>query len=227
MPSPQSPEEKKIPRKKFILPTTLAALALILCQGVLHLRLYRPALKGLSQMVALFAVLTGAAAIFLFYRLLRKRLRAAAVKAWNGTMGRVISRLAGSFERAARKLRRRFGRREGRERMRDERRFVFSNGREREEKRKKDLTKRRFRDLGDDKERVRYLYIRLIRREVKKGKRFRLSDTPQQLGARWKLSEEEGSRLFPVYTDARFGGEDFSADREELEKWSEQLGVRK
>ena len=65
----------------------------------------------------------------------------------------------------------------------------------------------RWRDLTENSDKIRFLYIKFINRLVsKKNLKFRAVLTPCELGGSVPLKPEEGAGMFWLYTGARYSG---------------------
>ncbi|MCL2286257.1 MAG: hypothetical protein FWC32_07815 [Firmicutes bacterium] len=99
-------------------------------------------------------------------------------------------------------------------RYNDERSFVFG-GRNRIGSK---LRKMRWRNLSSNRERVRYIYISFLKKQIKSGADVSLADTPNEL---YEKLQEKGSdidsRLFSLYNLARYKDDESSIIAEDVE----------
>lgn len=114
-----------------------------------------------------------------------------------------------------------------RTKARDERSFVF-------DMEENDLV-RRFRNLGgglkwkdlqDNADKIRFIYIKYINRFMKKGYKFSTILTPMETLEKWKLQDHESAFMFPLYTDARYSGGRRLITDEEVERSSKYMKVK-
>ncbi len=87
-------------------------------------------------------------------------------------------------------------------RHRDEVRIIINDDRDLRKK-KKTLTKKRFSQLEDDVQRIRYMYAKLLIWKQKKGENVYTYQTPEEL--KYKVAQgETETELFEIYTPVRY-----------------------
>lgn len=108
----------------------------------------------------------------------------------------------------------------------DERSFVF-------DMEENDLV-RRFRNLGggmkwkdlqDNADKIRFIYIKYINKLMKKGYKFSTILTPLETLEKWKLQKSESAFMFPLYTVARYSGGRRPITDEEVERSSKYMKI--
>ncbi len=101
----------------------------------------------------------------------------------------------------------------------DEHSFIFEE--------EEDGLLRRFRNLGsgmkwkdlkNNADKIRFIYIKYINRLMKKGYRYSAILTPMETLNKWKLEKDESAYMFPLYTDARYSGGRRPITDEEVER---------
>ncbi len=189
------------------------------------MKLFLPDMKYERQMVALAAAILGILAAVNFWKMFRGGL----LRTVMSPVGRAVKRVASAFSkrmnRVLERVRKALGLPDPRTRARgtDERSFLF---RTRREGKGQIAEKLQWKELKDNRERLRFLYVRFVKRQAKKGYRYSPSRTPIENGAEWRLSEEDGNAFFGAYTDARFAGDGERVTREELERFADLTGKK-
>ena len=118
-------------------------------------------------------------------------------------LSKAIFGIAEKLKEAADKLKRKLGIKTVKKRKhRDEIRIVINDDRDLRKK-KKPLTKKRFSQLEDDVQRIRYMYIKLLGWKQKKGESIYTYQTPEELKEKTAKNETE-KELFDIYTPVRY-----------------------
>lgn len=94
-------------------------------------------------------------------------------------------------------------------RGKDERSFIFGDDEEDERKRKRHSIKSnsKWRDMNENAEKIRFLYIKYIVKRIKEGYRFRTALTPNEVREDLNFEEEAPDiELFDIYNGARYSG---------------------
>lgn len=97
----------------------------------------------------------------------------------------------------------------------DERTFVFGGKNSVGSK----LRKMKWRSLNNNRERIRYIYITFLKKQIKAGANVRLSDTPNELYT--KLHEKNSgldNTLFSLYNVARYNNNESSITAEDVNR---------
>ena len=92
---------------------------------------------------------------------------------------------------------------------------------ERTEKKKKHKTTRKWRSLESDRERLGFLYVKMIENRLKSRKRVRPADTPSELKEREENSPPE-EELFDIYIESRYN-EKAELSEQELQNIKDRL----
>ena len=218
---------KHIDPRRFRLFLLFAVPALVIYQGFLHFKIFLPDLRYERQMVGLAAVVLAALAAIQFCKMFREGLFRTVLSPVGRVLKKAFSAVGKRLGRVIDRVRRALGlpERQRRAKGTDERSFLFHSGK-RDDRRRKEQ-KRRFQDLTDNRERLRFLYVRFVRKWMKRGYHYAPGHTPLENGASWRLKEEEGSRFFSAYTDVRFGDESRAVSDEELEAFAELTGKKR
>jgi len=90
----------------------------------------------------------------------------------------------------------------------------FQDEKTRIEKNRVPFRKMKWKNLQNNRQRVRFIYISFLQRKIKKGTIILPSETPNELAERLHGGEE----LFPLYNVARYAGDDASVEAEDVEK---------
>ena len=91
----------------------------------------------------------------------------------------------------------------------DEKSFVFGDEEEAERKRKRHQIKSnsKWRDMNENAEKIRFLYIKYIVKKIKDGYKFRTALTPCEVKEELGFDEEApDNELFAMYNGARYSG---------------------
>ena len=212
--------------KRFRLFLIFAVLALIVYQGFLHFGVYLPDLKYERQMIGLAAAVLAIVSGINFYKMFRGGFFHTMLAPVGRMLKKALSVVAKRLQPIVDRIRKALGLpdRQRRAKGRDERSFLFNRGKRDDRKRKEE--KLRWKDLRDNRERIRFLYVRFVKKCIKKGYRYTPGHTPLENGASWRLKEEDGSRFFLAYTDARFGDEGRQVSDDEVELFAELAGKK-
>jgi len=212
--------------KRFRLFLIFAVLALIVYQGFLHFGVYQPDLKYERQMMGLAATIFIIVSGVNFYKMFRGGFFHTMLAPVGKVLKKAFSRVAKQLNQVMDRVRKALGlpNRQKRAKGTDERSFLFHR-RGRDDRRAKE-EKRHWKDLKDNRERLRFLYVRFVKKCIKKGYRYTPGHTPLEHGAAWRLKEEDGGRFFLAYTDARFGGDTRQITDDEVELFAELAGKK-
>jgi len=192
-------------KKRIIKTVVFLALSLICLQGYHHIKLFIPTARYYQQ---LFGLLAGIFGILCFLNLRKLLPDTVKEELWNGARW-VFGKINDRLEKVARKIREILGIPEPtkKRRGRDERSFVFDT--EGDDRLRRFIGKSnqlRWKDLDNNADKVRFLFIKFVVRYKKKGYRYNTISTPVEVGKTWKLDDEDGGIMFPLYTVAKFSG---------------------
>ena len=212
--------------KRFRLFLIFSVLALIVYQGFLHFKVYLPALKYERQMIGLASAVLAIISGINFYKMFRGGMFTTMLSPVGKMLKKAISGVVERWNRVIDRVRKALGLPDGQKRAkgRDERSFLFNRGR-REELRRKEQ-KLHWKDLKNNRERLRFLYVRFIKKCVKRGYRYAPGLTPLENGAAWRLKEQDGNAFFLAYTDARFGEDACQISDDEVTLFAELAGKK-
>ncbi len=114
-------------------------------------------------------------------------------------------------------------------RGKDEKTFIF--GEEDEEKRRKRhmiKSKSKWKDLTENAEKIRFLYLEYILKLVKKGYKYRAIYTPNEVRTDLKLEEEQQeNEIFDLYYGARYSGGSVYITDEQVDNIREIVNAKK
>ncbi len=115
-------------------------------------------------------------------------------------------------------------------RGRDERSFIFGDEEEAERKRKRHSIKSnsKWRDMNENAEKIRFLYIKYIVKRIKEGYKFRTALTPCEVKEELNFDEEAPDiELFDMYNGARYSGGSVFITDEQVEKAQDIVSGKK
>ncbi|MBQ4064742.1 MAG: hypothetical protein IJD10_01435 [Clostridia bacterium] len=212
--------------KRFRLFLLFAVLALVVYQGYLHMELFLPDRKYERQMVALAAAILGLLSLRAFWKMFRGGFIKTVMTPVGRGLKRAFSAISRRWEAVMERVRKALGLPDPHKRAKgaDERTFLF---RKKKTAVKRSEEKLQWKDLKDNRERLRFLYILFVKRQAKKGYRYAPCQTPMENGAAWQLKEEEGNAFFQFYTDARFAEEGERVSNVELDRFAELAGRKR
>ncbi len=213
-----------INKKRFFCFLFFAALTLVGYQGYLHVKVFLPDHRYFRQGVGLVTIVLCGITLFYFWTMFKGGLLRTIMAPVGRAAQRVYRTLAKRMSNVLAKIRKALGFTEESQRMRgrDEKTFLFHRRKDRTAKAKK----LNWKELKDNRERLRFLFVRFVKRQNKKGYRYATAQTPLENGASWRLSEEEGGGFFAAYTDARFADESTAVSDEVLERYAELVGKK-
>ena len=179
--------------------------------------------QGAYVITGIFALI----AIMSLRRLLPKTLRRAVFDKFFYTMKKMASSLSG----ISRKFLSFFGVKFDRfKRTRDEKSFVFGEEDEENTRRKRRLAKAssKWRDMEENAEKIRFLYIKYIFKVIKGGYKFRPVLTPNEVKADLDFDEDAPDKeLFDLYYGARYSGGSVYRTDEQVEFAQERVNSKK
>ena len=111
----------------------------------------------------------------------------------------------------------------------DEKSFIFSEEEE-ERRRKRHMikSKSKWKDLTENAEKIRFLYLEYILKLVKKGYKYRAIYTPNEVRTDLKIEEEQQENvIFDLYYGARYSGGSVYITDEEVENIKEIVSAKK
>ena len=221
--------KERVDKKRFFLFLVFTVLALVCYQGYLYLGLYLPEQTYLRQFTGLAVAVFGVLAVVNFYKMFRGGLLHTVAETVGKALGKAFSKLSALVNKATSRIRKALGLPEKSRKARgnDERSFIFSSGKNTKKNTAgKDITKLKWKDLTSDSERIRYIFVRFVRKCGKKGYKYSVFSTPLENGSKWKLKEQDGGEIFSVYTDAQYGDGSYEADQEKMKQYAELSGVK-
>ncbi len=213
-----------IDKKRFFLFLIFTALSLISYQGYLHVKMFLPTHRYVRQGVAIVTALMLGFCLFCFWTMFKGGLLKTVMTPVGKAAQRIYRTLAQRMGKVWEKIRKALGFTEESQRLRgrDEKTFLFNRRHGRTNK----VEKLNWKDLKDNRERLRFLFVRFVKRQNKKGYRYASGRTPMENGASWRLGEAEGGGFFAAYTDARFADDSAVITDEELERYAELVGKK-
>ncbi len=165
-------------------------------------KLYRYIQQGTYALAFIFTVI----AVLSLKKLIPKTLRRAIFDKFLFAMKKMASGIAG----VSRKILGFFGIRFDRfKRGRDEKSFIFGEEDEDERRRKRHSIKStsKWRDMNENADKIRFLYIKYIVKMIKGGYKFRNALTPNEVREDLDFDEEApDGELFDLYNGARYSG---------------------
>ena len=196
-------------KKRLIKVAVALVLFLIALQGYGHLGLYRnlefdDTSRYLHQACGLTMGITAVYAVLVFRKAIPKKLKQDIASA----VASVFQRVAQDFRKVAKAIRHALGIPDPpvRVRAKDERSFVFGSDENKASRRFKQGEQLRWKDLDNNADKIRFIYIKFINRLTKKGYKFKTINTPLETLKQWNLEKESCAYMFPLYTDARYSG---------------------
>lgn len=139
---------------------------------------------------------------------------------------KTVKRVTKTFTRISAKVLKAFGIKPKSKKQRDEKSFIFGDKTERRQKRVKSNAK--WRELEDNSERIRFVYVKYIAKAIKDGYRYFVFNTPREVRDNLKLEDYTFDyRLFELYNGARYSGGSVYISDEQLESALKLIGVRK
>lgn len=195
---------------------TAALLLTLFITVVLLWDKYRPASYTVQFLLTLLLLALGIPFIILWRRIWRERITPAASSAFRRMFvgaSRFLMRIAARFD-----IFRRYGNRiDGKTTVKyDLYGGVRAKKRERTEK------PLRWRDMKTERERLGFLYYRVVTKLIRRGERVRSSETPQEIRDRFEYGEAE-ERIVDMYVDMRYDGRK-APTREEIDSLRRDLG---
>ena len=204
-------------KKRLIKAIIGFVVCMVSIQGYNHLKLFRPENRYYIQLFGVFIAVSAVYCILNLRKAIPKTVRESVFKGLRW----VFKKVSGGFNKVAKQLRKLLGIPEPVKKVkgRDERSFVFDIEDEDLNRRYMSRTNTlRWRDLESNADKVRFLYIKFIVRMKRRGYKYSSISTPDELGKLWKLKEEEGSFMFPLYTVARYSGGRAPVSDEDVER---------
>jgi hypothetical protein len=214
-----------IDKKRFIRFLVFSVLSLVAYQGFLHVKVFLPTHRYIRQGAAIVTAIMLGLALFYFWTMFKGGLLKTVVTPVGKAVNRIYQSLAKRVSKVWEKIRKALGFPDPSQRLkgRDERSFIF--GKKRRDKGTKGQ-KLEWKDLKDNRERLRFLYVRFIKRQKRKGYHYAVARTPLENGASWRIPKEEGGAFFAAYTDARFADESLVITDDELESYAGLVGKK-
>ena len=216
-------------KKRLIKVGIAVVIFLIALQGYGHLGLYRDlewddTSRYLHQLCGLIMGITAIYAVLVFRKAIPKKLK----QDISNAVVSVFKRVAQDFRKVAKAIRHALGIPDPpvRVRAKDERSFVFDMEDNNLARRFKQMGNQlRWKDLEDNADKIRFIYIKFINRLIKKGYKFKTINTPLETLKQWNLENEACAYMFPLYTDARYSGGRRPIADEEVEKSEKYMKI--
>ena len=221
------PEELIVKKKwnqKYVIRTVVwASVGSIALQVYTRIKFYfnletDDTMRYLSQLAWLVMVVCYFMALLSFRKAIPKIMREYVFGAMRWAFQKLGAGVAKLTERLRKMLG--FGSHGARIRGRDEKSFEFDSNENGLLRRFRNMQNQlRWRDLTENSDKIRFLYIKFISRLVsKKSLKFKAVLTPCELGGTVTLRPEEGAGMFWLYTGARYSGGIYPITDEDVEK---------
>jgi hypothetical protein len=220
------PEEKLVKKKwnrKYVIRTAVwAAIGTVSLQIYTRIGLYynletNDTMRYLSQLAFVSTVVCYFIALLSFRKAIPKILR----EYMFGGLRWVFQKVGANVAKLTDRLRRMmgFGSHGARIRGSDEKSFEFDSNENGLLRRFHNMQNQlRWRDLTENSDKIRFLYIKFINRLVsKKNLKYKAVLTPCELGGTVALKPEEGAGMFWLYTGARYSGGVYAISDEDVE----------
>ncbi len=216
-------QKKKWDRKYLIRTAVWAAVGTVALQAYTRMNLYfdtatNDRQRYLVQLVWLVMAISYLMALLSFRRAIPKVVRTFVFSGMRWVFGKLSSGINKLTDQLRRMLG--FNDRAARIRGRDEKSFEYEvNENSLLRKLWGMQNKLRWRDLTENADKIRFLYIKFINRLVsKKHLKYKSVLTPCELGGTLALKPEEGAGMFWLYTGARYSGGIYEITDADVEK---------
>ena len=141
---------------------------------------------------------------------------------------KAVKKVTGTIKRISTKVLRAIGiKPKKKKKLRDEKSFIFGDGDGRM-RQKKVKSSMKWRELEDNAERIRFVYLKYIAKVIKDGYRHFPFNTPREVRDGLKLEDYTlDYQLFELYNGARYSGGSVPISDAQLENALKLIGVRK
>ncbi len=216
-------------KKRLIKVLIAIVIFLIAMQGYAHLGLYRDlelddTSRYLHQLCGLIMGATAIFAVLTFRKAIPQKLKKDVAQA----VASVFKRISQEAAKVAKAIRHALGIPDPPVRVkgRDERSFVFDMEDNNLSRRFRQMGNQlRWKDLEDNADKIRFIYIKFINKLIKKGYKFKTINTPLETLKQWNLEHEQCAYMFPLYTCARYSGGRRPITDEEVEQSEKYMKI--
>ncbi len=180
--------------------------------------------RYIQQLTYIFTVIFAFITIISLRKLIPKSLKRTLFE----KLFRAVKKVTKSITRISTKVLRAFGiKPKPKKRHRDEKSFIFGD-RDARIRQKKVKSNLKWRELEDNSERIRFVYVKYIAKAVKEGYKYFPFNTPFEIRNDMKLEYYTFDyKLFELYNGARYSGGSVYISDEQLESALKLIGVRK